>query len=160
MTPQTPRGRFCNNGSVSTFFPPTGSHSKNDKSVTTLNKSGNILTTTLTDFLLKSQNKGISGQKQSFLRKISNSVHDVVHVPRVFDYTPEETMYCIEVKDLLKKYQEKPPVKIVKMPAISTNILEIISFDNKNLYFKNMIFKVVFYLNFYNHMPESQKNLE
>ncbi|UMM22640.1 hypothetical protein L5515_003761 [Caenorhabditis briggsae] len=52
MTPQTPRGRFCNNGSVSTFFPPTGSHSKNDKSVTTLNKSGNILTTTLTDRLM------------------------------------------------------------------------------------------------------------
>ncbi|CAP34611.1 Protein CBG16706 [Caenorhabditis briggsae] len=24
MTPQTPRGRFCNNGSVSTFPPPTG----------------------------------------------------------------------------------------------------------------------------------------
>ncbi|UMM27263.1 hypothetical protein L5515_010630 [Caenorhabditis briggsae] len=52
MTPQTPRGRFCNNGSVSTFPPPTGSHSKNDKSGTTLNKSGNTLTTTLPDRLM------------------------------------------------------------------------------------------------------------
>ncbi|UMM33275.1 hypothetical protein L5515_006815 [Caenorhabditis briggsae] len=143
MTPQTPRGRFCNNGSVSTFPSPTGSHSKNDKSVTTLKKSGNTLTTTLTARLMslvyfdkldiyatgrllaqESKQRDIWPETESCLRKISNSVHDVVHVPRVFDYTPEEVMYCIEVKDLLKKYQEKPPVKIVQMPAISTNILE------------------------------------
>ncbi|PIC11543.1 hypothetical protein B9Z55_014598 [Caenorhabditis nigoni] len=135
MTPQTPSGRFClKNGSLSTFPPPTGSHSKNENS-----GSGTTLTEQLLNFVhydkldiyaagrllaQESKKRDIWPEAESFIRKISGTVHEVVHVPRVFDYTNEETMYCIELKDLLKKYQEKPAVKILQMPAISTTILE------------------------------------
>ncbi|PIC12171.1 hypothetical protein B9Z55_028634 [Caenorhabditis nigoni] len=118
MTPQTPSGRFCLKMDLYLHFLLQQDSLEKRK----LGKWNNTHSWSL--LAQESKKRDIWPEAESFIRKISGTVHEVVHVPRVFDYTNEETMYCIELKDLLKKYQEKPAVKILQMPAISLQFLK------------------------------------